>query len=539
MRLRLFHKLFLLVAGSAVFAAIAMAVVLSINLKRGFADYLNARDDEQLRAFVDAAAAIIVERGDTSALQANAAIRQNEVTPQLSAAWIALMDEMVRRGEIPDAKPDRPFPLPRAFPRNRSNAGSDPEQREARGATDAETRRPRQRMPGAMDRPPPRRAPPDGFAIRLMLFDLQGRQILGPYPAQDMASVQQPIMVNGQRLAIATLLPRGPAPKHVDASFLQRQYRDAGLLSVLLLALASIAAYFFARSGAARLFDMQRATNAIAGGDLTARAYVTGNDEIAAVGQNINSMALNLQQLDAARRRWLAEISHELRTPLSVLLGELDALRLEIRPLTIPAVLSLSEEAQRIERIVNDLHFLALSDLSGVSCQFAPCDAINVISKITNRFAPAFAAAKIDWQLDLNGVQSLAVCWDAARITQLFNNLLSNSLRYTDAPGRVILTMHHDVRQVTMTLNDSAPGVPEADLKRVFEPLFRVDTSRARATGGSGLGLAVSQSIVAAHGGTISALLSPLGGLCMQISLPLDSSDQAANHRAATDQAQP
>ena len=160
--------------------------------------------------------------------------------------------------------------------------------------------------------------------------------------------IEHAIVVGGETLAMARLLPRPPTPRNVDVNFLQRQYRDASLLTLLLVMLASIVAYFFARSGTARLLEMQRATTAIAAGDPSSRVKISGTDEISPMGENINSMALNLQQLDAARRRWLAEISHELRTPLSVLVGELDALKQNVRPLSMPAIDSLREEAQRI-----------------------------------------------------------------------------------------------------------------------------------------------------------------------------------------------
>ncbi len=489
MRLRLFHKLFLLVAVSALLAALAMAIVLSLNLKRGFADYLDARDDEQLLAFVDAAARQLANPSNDAALRAG------------NVVWPKLINDLVRLGEVPGARG--------AVPAARRNSGSI--DREGNPA-------PR--------RGPPRRPPPDNFAMRLLVFDAEGRQVWGPKRPAQRQMLEQRIVLAGRELATARLLPRAPLPKNVDALFLQSQYRDASLLTVLLLALASIPAYFFARSGAARLSAVQRATTAIAAGDLSARVSVTGGDEISAMGENINSMALNLQQLDSSRRRWLAEISHELRTPLAVLIGELDALRDEVRPLNLLAVRSLSEEAQRLERVVNDLHFLALADMSGTSCTFAPCDAVAIVVDARARFAPAFSKAEISLSMDLGERSQLAVVWDGARVTQLLTNILSNSLRYTDSPGSAVLALKIVNGWVHLTLEDSAPAVPEADLERIFEPLYRVEASRARVSGGSGMGLAVSQSIVRAHGGSLSAATSALGGLKVEIILPVN----ALNH---------
>ena len=128
--------------------------------------------------------------------------------------------------------------------------------------------------------------------------------------------------------------------------------------------------------------------------------------------------------------------------------------------------------------------------------------------------------------MDLGERSQLAVVWDGARVTQLLTNILSNSLRYTDSPGSAVLALKIVNGWVHLTLEDSAPAVPEADLERIFEPLYRVEASRARVSGGSGMGLAVSQSIVRAHGGSLSAATSALGGLKVEIILP----GNALNH---------
>jgi two-component system sensor histidine kinase BaeS len=112
------------------------------------------------------------------------------------------------------------------------------------------------------------------------------------------------------------------------------------------------------------------------------------------------------------------------------------------------------------------------------------------------------------------------VRWDAQRIEQLLGNLLDNSLRYTDAPGRVVVAIHVAERQALITVDDSAPSVAQHDLSRIFEPLYRADASRSRKAGGSGLGLAICEQIAKAHHGAIHATTSPLGGLQFTLCLP-------------------
>jgi two-component system sensor histidine kinase BaeS len=109
---------------------------------------------------------------------------------------------------------------------------------------------------------------------------------------------------------------------------------------------------------------------------------------------------------------------------------------------------------------------------------------------------------------------------DETRLAQVFGNLLQNTLRYTDAPGKLAVAVRREGERVVLEWQDSSPGVPEADLPRLTERLFRVDASRSRAGGGSGLGLAIVKAIVEAHGGTFVARASRLGGLALEVALP-------------------
>ena len=109
---------------------------------------------------------------------------------------------------------------------------------------------------------------------------------------------------------------------------------------------------------------------------------------------------------------------------------------------------------------------------------------------------------------------------DRERLNQLFTNVLENSLRYTDGGGDLIIVLTSTEGQVTIEFQDSTPGVPEGELDRLFERLYRVEGSRSQTSGGAGLGMAICKNIVEAHEGTISAHPSPLGGLLIRITLP-------------------
>jgi len=312
-----------------------------------------------------------------------------------------------------------------------------------------------------------------------------------------------------------------------EARFLRDQYILIAAGGLGLMVLALLTATWLARRWTRPLSAVKDATQRLAQGELTVRlgndpTLAGRSDEIGDVVRNVNRMADSLQQMERARRRWLADISHELRTPLTVLHGDIEALRDGVRPLRPEAIVVLHEEVLRLNRLVDDLHLLAISDLQALPCHMADDDAVAMLERLMKRFQERAGAAGLSLRLTLPAeTTALTVRWDAGRIEQLLGNLLSNSLRYTHAPGEVRVALEHHGDRVRVVIDDTAPGVPSAQLSQIFEPLYRADSARNRASGGSGLGLAICQAIARAHGGTLEASASSLGGLRVTLELPL------------------
>ena len=367
------------------------------------------------------------------------------------------------------------------------------------------------------------------IADRLTVVDMAGRPLAGRLLAAADVASERAIVVGGVTVARARLGKALYATQGVDAAFLARQYRGILLTALALLLLAVAGAVWVGRRWLRPLQAMQHAARRLAAGALDVRLLPRGNDELADLAHDINAMAAALQQLEASRRRWIAELSHEMRTPLAVLRGEVECLIDGVRPLGPAALQSLQEEVARLTRLVEDFHELALSDLRALPCTFAPLQAQQLAHDAVVRVADRARAAGIDVVCDApaDAGPAGAVCWDRQRIEQLLSNLLENSLRYTDAPGRMRLSVSAPAAgQMALTLDDSAPGVPAADLPRLFDPLYRADPSRSRRSGGSGLGLAICRAIVRSHGGHIEAGPSPLGGLRIVATLPLQPHSQ-------------
>ena len=140
---------------------------------------------------------------------------------------------------------------------------------------------------------------------------------------------------------------------------------------------------------------------------------------------------------------------------------------------------------------------------------------------MSRHFQPRLQQKGIELRLALTAAGPIILKGDADRLAQLFSNLLENTLRYTDSPGYLKIHERHSEDRLSIFFEDSAPGVPDEALGRLFDRLYRVDKSRSRGLGGSGLGLAICKQIVEAHGGTIQAFNAPAGGLLIQIELPV------------------
>jgi two-component system sensor histidine kinase BaeS len=164
---------------------------------------------------------------------------------------------------------------------------------------------------------------------------------------------------------------------------------------------------------------------------------------------------------------------------------------------------------------------LALSDIGALNYRKDRVSFTGVLEDALEAFRSEFERKRIDLHYT-RPPGDFILMGDRERLHQLLANLLENSLRYTDPGGRLEVALEQEKGKTILTLRDSAPGVPAADLERLFDRLYRVEGSRSRASGGAGLGLSICRNIVEAHGGEISAAPSPSGGLEVTVVLPLE-----------------
>ena len=227
------------------------------------------------------------------------------------------------------------------------------------------------------------------------------------------------------------------------------------------------------------------------------------------------------EQIETMLRQWMADTSHELRTPIAVLRAQIEAIQDGIHTANPKTLDVLHREVVGLSRLVDDLHMLALSDVQQFNGQMVPVDPLEVLDEMVEIFHDRFQTAGLGLRYDPGAVRDVQIHCDPSHLRRVFTNLLENSLRYTDAGGELVVSAQVGPDDVVLHFDDTAPSVPEQALPHLFDRFYRVDPSRSREYGGSGIGLAVSQAIIQAYGGTIAAVLSPLGGIRIILQLHL------------------
>jgi two-component system, OmpR family, phosphate regulon sensor histidine kinase PhoR len=229
----------------------------------------------------------------------------------------------------------------------------------------------------------------------------------------------------------------------------------------------------------------------------------------------------DLRRADRVRRDFVANVSHELRTPLTAVRGYVEALMEEpVEPEQRRTFLEvIDRHTARMERLVRDLLRLARLDAQQETADIHTIDVANLF-----RLATTDLTERIDRQalhVDIRVKPAAAVIEaDPTKMHDALRNLIENAVNYSAEGARIELEAHADGDRVLLSVGDYGPGIPEADLGRVFERFYRVDTSRTRDPGGTGLGLSIVRHLVELHGGKVSAANRPEGGAVFTISLP-------------------
>jgi signal transduction histidine kinase len=396
---------------------------------------------------------------------------------------------------------------------------------------------------------------PNGGFISYTLADTSGRVVASSDQRQvgeqaDAAAVKRGVAVEANGARVGTFFVRsGPfatpgtsaaRPRPPDFFWpIVRSFLIAGL------ALASgllLLAVFFAQRLSRPLRDITRAAQQLAGGQLDVQVRRAPIRELDELAQAFNAMARSLEQADKQRRQMTADIAHELRTPLTIIKGRLEGLQDGVYSPTLDEVDRLLGETALLERLIEDLRLLALAEAGQLPLYREPLDPLDLLEHARSAFAGQAEAQGVALRVEAAG-DLPQIDADPQRMAQVLANLIANALRYTPEGGAIALRATQATKDerpkakdegnplqpfvlgpssfVTLSVSDTGHGIAAEDLPHVFDRFYRADRSRARGSGGAGLGLAITRQIVVAHGGLIWAESEPGCGTTISIALPI------------------
>ncbi|MCF6144659.1 MULTISPECIES: ATP-binding protein [Pseudoalteromonas] len=384
----------------------------------------------------------------------------------------------------------------------------------------------RQRLERSMtlDRPvPPEHRLPPGHAADYALLDSHKKVIVGHYKS-DLKYTDIPIELNDKVIGYLAVSKRKGLVDGYELDFLEQQTSYLWLIGLIALSCTLLITFFLARNLVGPVKKIAKGMHQLSQGNFEHQLKLKRHDEIGQLSEDYNTLALTLAHNEQVRKRWLANTSHELRTPIAILMGELEAMQLGVRPLSVENIRSANDEAHHLKRLIEDLHMLNSAELGGMHFTMQPLSIAELLLTVKQKYTTIFKNNAIELNIT-EFSEEITISADNTRLMQLFGNILMNAVHYAQCSKlQIAVTKVTSISQnyVVINIEDNGIGVEDEHLAHLFEYLYRVDDARNRQQGGSGLGLSLCQHIVHAHQGEIAAMRAPLGGLGIMIKLPME-----------------
>lgn len=269
-----------------------------------------------------------------------------------------------------------------------------------------------------------------------------------------------------------------------------------------------VASYFISRQVVSPIQRMMTISLQVSEGQYEQRLNVSGRleddqlDELDRLALAFNQMTDKLEKTELMRGQLIGDVTHELRTPLTAIKGYMEGMRDGVIPTTPDTFQQIYLEAERLQGLVNDLQELSRVEAGAYQLNFELISPLTLVNSVIPQFQQQFTNKGI--HLETNVEENLPpVSVDKDRIQQVLTNLLGNALQYTPTGGTVTITISLDKNQIIFSITDTGIGISAEHLPYVFNRFYRTDKSRARASGGTGIGLTIAQALVKAHQGRI------------------------------------
>ncbi len=307
---------------------------------------------------------------------------------------------------------------------------------------------------------------------------------------------------------------------------LETSFRDAVNAALIIAGAAAVVAalvvsWFVSQQIIRPIRSLVTLSKRIAGGGYAQRLKLDTGDEFAELVENFNRMAESLASTEAMRVQLLGDVSHELKTPLAGIKGYMEGLQDGVLPPTPETFQLIHREADRLQRLVHDLQELSRTEAGVIKLDIRSFSPDEIIHPVVERMRPQFADMGLTFIVDVPSGMP-AVKADSDRTAQVLTNLLGNALQYTPSGGKVTVRAACLREFLTISVTDTGIGLSADELHHIFQRFYRVDKSRSRGSGGSGIGLTVAKHLVEAQNGTITVESDGLGqGSRFSFTLPL------------------
>ena len=270
------------------------------------------------------------------------------------------------------------------------------------------------------------------------------------------------------------------------------------------------------RGATVPLGDLIDASARVEAGEVGAQVDVRGPREIRALSRAFNAMSSRLAADTDQRRRFLADVSHELRTPLTVIQGSVEGMLDGLYPADRPQLERLLAETHQLERLIDDLRTLSLTDAGALELHREPVDLGPLVADVVAGFQPQASTEGVTLGVDLHEAPTLSL--DARRVRQVIGNLVSNALRHTESGGRITVGVRPIGDAVQLEVADTGSGMDAESAAHAFDRFWRSGD-----TAGAGLGLAIVRDLVGAHGGDASLESTPGEGTTVRCRFPVSA----------------
>jgi signal transduction histidine kinase len=308
---------------------------------------------------------------------------------------------------------------------------------------------------------------------------------------------------------------------HVAAAFRDALAEALWLAGVAALTAAIVVSFLVSGQVAGPVRQLALASRRIAAGDYRERVAGGGPYELSQLATSFNEMAAELEGTERRRLELIGDVAHELRTPIATIEGNLEGLLDGVVPPTERTWAKLHAEAGRLRRLAEDLQQLSRAEAHQLALVLQPVAPSAIVQAAVDRVHLDFEVKGLELHADVPAALP-DVCADPDRAVQILTNLLTNAFRSTPVSGRVELSVARDRDGVCFAVRDSGIGIATEHLPHLFERFYRVDKSRARSSGGAGVGLTIARALVEAMGGRIWAeSTGPGQGATFRFTLPL------------------